>query len=193
VTISVQIIVLEQPYGNPGSIGEPLGIWSGAVDVAGDAGGGFVVIQFQPRNPTTTPTLPDARREFVYFCDGATMLVLGSITPDDMRVEYQTHWARANVVLATPSQHILNSNPLNIASQFAPNQPIYDSYISRFPMFWDAQELGLANNDLVVCRFESNDLLSNFRARCWGRYYDRQILANRAFGRLISPPAISQF
>jgi len=28
---------------------------------------------------------------------------------------------------------------------------------------------------------------------CYGPYYDRQILANRGFGRLVSPPAISQF
>jgi len=35
--------------------------------------------------------------------------------------------------------------------------------------------------------------MANYRIEIMGRYYDKQVLSNRAFGRLIAPEAVSQF
>jgi len=194
MTIAVDIVILEQPYGNPGSLGEPLGLWYGEANVQGDGTGGFVAVQFVPRNAQTTPTLPDARRQYVYFCDGALATSFGTVSPGDISVQYGTHWARANASLTERFRHIFAAQVLQISTSFIPRTPIFQAYVSRLPMFWTDRELILGSLiDLVTIRYETNDALNIYNARCYGRYYDKQILANRAFGRLVSPPAISQF
>lgn len=193
MAIDVNVVVLEQPYGNPGSFGEPLGIYSGAADLAGDATGGTIQLAFVPRNPFTTAGLPDARREFVYFTDGVSLRILDSIGPGSIRAEYRTHWARANAAIGNNSRHIISSTPINIDGEWTSRDPLYHDYIARFPQFWSSDNLGGQDIDLVFFRIEINENGATYELRCWGRYYDKQILANRAFGRLIQPPAITQF
>lgn len=185
--------MLEQPYGNPGSLGEPLGIWSGAADVAGDATGGFVSISFEPRNPVLTPTLDDARRQYVYFADGVSIVVPSSLDVGFMSASYETHWARANVAITLGSRWIMSAQSINIGNTRTSLQPLHAPEISRFPMYWDPQDLDGVENRMVTLRIQTNDILALYQGKAWGRYYDRQILANRAFSRLVSPAAISQF
>jgi len=185
-------VVLNQPYGNPGSLGEPLGIFSGVAPVGGDATGGFTRVTFVPQNPTTTPTLEDQRRQYVWFLDGMTVHD-GAVTPVGIGFEVFTHWARPNVALAMPA--VWNAAFVDdaLAGQFFPRQAAIPEAISRLPIFWDTQELAGTNNQ--ICRITLAVNVNNNEAEfsCYGRYYDRQILANRGFGRLIQPPAISQF
>jgi len=160
--------------------------------VGGDATGGFTRVTFVPQNPTTTPTLDDQRRQYVWFLDGATVHD-GSGAPSDIVVEVFTHWARANAALAVPAVYQINSSSQSAAGNFFPRILLLPDVISRLPIFWDTQELAGTNNQIVRITLEANIDNNESEFSCYGRYYDRQILANRGFGRLISPPAISQF
>ena len=195
MTIDLVVVVLNQPYGNPGSLGEPLGVFSGAAPVGGDATGGFTRVTFVPQNPTDTPTLPDQRRQYVWFLDGASIHG-GPGDPSIYAVEVFTHWARANAALAVPAVYQKAMDTFAAAAQHMPREQMIPAAVSRLPIFWDTQELAgslaLAN---AICRLTIVNNVNNDESEfsCYGRYYDRQILANRGFGRLVQPPAISQF
>ncbi len=193
MSIDLTVVVLNQPYGNPGSLGEPLGIFSGAAAVSGDATGGFTRVTFVPQNPTTTPTLDDHRRQYVWFLDGMTVHD-GATTPGNVGFEVFTHWARANFALAVPAVYNVNfATPNSVAAQFFPRDMLHSEVISRLPIFWDTQELAATNNQIVRITLANNVNNNEAEFSCYGRYYDRQILGNRGFGRLVAPPAISQF
>jgi len=192
LTIDVRVVLLNQPYGNPGSLGEPLGIFSGAAAIGGDATGGFTRVTFVPQNPTETPTLPDHRRQYVWFLDGVTVHD-GPTTPSSMVFEVFTHWARANVALAVPAVYQIVKVSGGAAGQFFPNGEVLTPAISRLPIFWDTQELAGTNNQIVRITLQNNINNNESEFSCYGRYYDRQLLANRGFGRSVQPPAISQF
>ena len=51
MAIQATVALLEQPYGNPGSLGEPLGLWSGDANVLGDATGGDIAAYLECRSP----------------------------------------------------------------------------------------------------------------------------------------------
>lgn len=192
MTIDVNIVVLLQPYGNPGSLGEPLGIFSGSAAVGGDATGGFTRVTFVPQNPADTPLLADQREAYVFFLDGATFHD-GSGTPGVGSIEVFTHWARPNVALAVPAQWQVAFQTADNAGQFKPTGTLLPAAVSRLPIFWDSQELGQANNQIVRLTLEANVNNNESEWSCYGRYYDKQVLSNRAFGRLVAPEAVSQF
>lgn len=192
LTIDVNVVVLNQPYGNPGSLGEPLGVFSGAAAVGGDASGGFTRVTFVPQNPSDTPTLPDQRRQYVWFLDGATIRVAGT-TPGSIAVEVFTHWARPQVALAMPALYQNVALVTIVAGSFFPRGRLLTDQMSRLPIFWDTQELAATNNQICRLTLGVNNDNDESEFSCYGRYYDRQILANRGFSRLVSPPAISQF
>ena len=186
------VVVLNAPYGNPGSFGEPLGHFSGMAPIGGDASAGFTRVTFVPQNPTTTPTLPDHRRQYVWFLDGATVHD-GSTSPNDIGVEVFTHWARANQAVAVPAVFQQTVPSRLVAGQFFPAGILLPTAISRLPIFWGPQELAGTSNAIVRITLETNVNNNESEFSCYGRYYDRQILSNRGFGRLVAPPAISQF
>jgi len=192
VAIAVTVIVLNQPYGNPGSLGEPLGIWSGVAIVGGDATGGGVTVTFEPQNPTTTPTLDDHRRQYVWFLDSCTHHE-GPGDPGIGLVEIRPHWARPNFAIANPPVYSVSYDMLSVQSQRHPVAVRLEPAISRLPIFWDTQELAGTSNALLTMRVSTNVNNNEAEYSCYGRYYDRQILSNRGFGRLIAPPAVSQF
>jgi len=194
VSIGVEIVVLEQPYGNPGSLGEPLGLWMGTAVIAGDMSGGAVELGWVPQNPLITPLLSDKRREHVYFCDGGSMQTLGSTSPGEHVVSYETHWAPANVALPQQFAYRFIGSTITQGTVHQPREPIYADYVARMPIFWEASQLGLiSQSKLATMTWEVNNVANSYRALIYGRYYDRQILANRAFSRLVSPPAVSQW
>jgi len=167
-------------------------VFSGVAPVGGDATGGFTRVTFVPQNPATTPTLPDQRRQYVWFLDGAT--VHGG--PGDfgqIRFQVFTHWARPNAALAMPPLIDVIQARGDIGFQKAPARPPLPTAVSRLPIFWDTQELAASNNQIISITVQSNVNNDELEFSCYGRYYDRQILANRSFSRLISPAAISQF
>lgn len=192
MSISSDIIVLQVPYGNPGSLGEPLGIWTGRVSVTGDASGGFIQIRFEPQNPTTTPTLDDQRRQYVWFIDAAG-IISDAAGAGNMMSRIQTHWARSNTALTNPLDMPKVVDSLSDGQNNAPVEPLIPDAWQRIPLFWDTQELLSGVNTLVELQIENNVDLSNNTFSAYGRYYDKQILSNRGFGRLISPAAVSQF
>jgi len=192
LSVTNTIIVGEFAYGNPGSFGEPLGIWNGQALQTGDASGGQVLAVFKPQNPTDTPTLTDRRREYIYFLDGAGLSA--NTDPTAMQVEVDLHFARANVAITPPFRQATAS--LSVRAQtnaFVPSRDLISDAMRRWPIFWDSQELAGTQNSLANLGFLTNTLNTLYRTHVWGRYYDRQILSNRAFSRLISPAAISQF
>lgn len=191
MTISVFIIAGNFPYGNPGSLGEPLGLWVGEADVTGDASGGFIEVAFEPQNPTETPLLPDQRRQYVYFVDGVSMQA--NSDPGNFWVSIDMHMARSNIALAERFRYRVAVDTLAAGGSFVPSRPMLDSHVPRIPIFWDPQELAAGSDIIVNLRAEVNTLATIYNMRAYGRYYDRQVLSNRAFGRLISPVAISQF
>lgn len=194
MSVSVNIIVLEQPYGNPGSLGEPLGIWYGAADVTGDATGGFVACAFEPQNPTTTPTLPDQRRTRVYFCDGVQIKPKGAADPGNMAIMVKSHWARANSALNEGMELTVLRNAQSDGNNWFPSGVLRVPNMERMPIFWDTEDMSLSSNEhLVDLRIENNNNLQQTAFRAYGRFYDKAILANRAFGRLIQPASITQF
>lgn len=167
-------------------------MWSGVAPIGGDASGGFTRVTFVPQNPTDTPTLPDHRRQFVWFVDGASVHD-GPTDPFTMSVEVFTHWARPNAALAMPALYQVGVDSFASASQFKPSRPLIPEGISRLPIFWDTQELAGTNNQIVVITLNTNVNNNESEFSAYGRYYDRQLLANRGFGRQVQPPAISQF
>jgi len=193
VSIDVTVVVLNQPYGNPGSLGEPLGHFSGLAPLAGDATGGFTRVTFVPQNPTDTPTLADHRRQYVWFVDGIGIHD-GAASPGFFTVEVETHWASpVGAAFAEPNFSATLAAADGGAGQFHPRGILLPDNISRFPIFWDAQALGGVDNTIVRLTLETNVDNNEGIAQVHGRYYDRQILANRALGRLTAPPAVSQF
>jgi len=167
-------------------------MFSGVALVGGDVSGGFTRVTFVPQNPTTTPSLDDQRRQYVWFLDGATVRD-GPGDSGNFTLEVFTHWARANAALAVPAPFQTTIDMLPTASLNRPLRPPLPDVISRLPIFWDTQELAGVNNQIVTMTLQLNVDNNESEFSCYGRYYDRQILANRGFGRLVSPPAISQF
>lgn len=191
MSVTANIIAGNFPYGNPGSLGEPLGLWVGTATVVGDASGGFVSVTFEPQNPTTTPTLADQRREYVYFIDGVR--ITSSVTGNFTIIIFM-HMARSNSALVTPFTHTRTLPDLaDGVGTFRPNGSLMEERMTRTPIFWDTQELATGGNGLVQLIAENNVLVANYRFEAYGRYYQRGVLSNRAFGRLVSPPAMSQF
>lgn len=192
MSISNFITVLQVPYGNPGSLGEPLGIWTGRSSVTGDASGGFLQIIFVPQNTVTTPTLDDQRLQYVWFLDAAG-IISDAAGAGNMMSRLQTHWARPNSALTNPLDMMKVVDSLSDGQNNAPVEPLVPSAWQRTPIFFDTQELAAGSITLVELQIENNVDLSNNTFSAYGRYYDKQILGNRGFGRLISPPAVSQF
>jgi len=151
-------------------VGEPLGLWLGHASQTGDASGGNVEVSFRPQNPADTPTLDDQRRQYVYFVDGIQMSANGA--PGNVFARIIMHMARSNVTFTPPFSHIRAS-------------PTIDDGL--------ALELATGNAIIVQLGYENNVLARVYRSAAYGRYYDRQLLGNRAFGRLVMPAAISQF
>lgn len=192
MAISNDIVVLQVPYGNPGSLGEPLGIWIGTASVVGDASGGDIETRFVPQNPSTTPLLDDQRRQYVWFIDAAGIHSNGGAI-GNLSARLQTHWARPNAALASPLQVVIVRDSLDDGLITGPDGLLIPQAWQRIPIFWDTQELASGNNVLVHLQIENNVNTIGYTLSAYGRYYDRQILSNRGFGRLISPEAVSQF
>jgi len=192
VAISVDVVVLQVPYGNPGSLGEPLGLWTGRATVTGDASGGDIQVRFVPQNPTTTPLLDDQRLQYVWFIDAACAFNDAG-DPGNISARIQTHWARPNSALPNPLDMVktVDSRPDGLI--IGPVDELIPAAWQRIPIFWDSQELVAGNVSLVHLQIQANVDLSGNTFSAYGRYYDRQILSNRGFGRLISPEAVSQF
>jgi len=191
VAIANDIVVLQVPYGNPGSLGEPLGIWTGKSTVVGDASGGDIETRFVPQNPTTTPTLDDQRRQYLWFIDAAA--VFADATPGNVGARIQPAWARSNAALSPPVDYAIAVATLTDGLVFTAGVPLIRPEWQRIPLFWSPAELASVTRVLVHLQAQTNTLNVNYTFSAHGRYYDKQILGNRGFGRLISPPAISQF
>jgi len=192
MSITQDIIVLNVPYGNPGSLGEPLGIWTGRATVTGNATGGDIQVRFSPQNPILTPTLPDQRLQYVWFIDAAGITV-GTAGGGNQGARLNTHWARPNSALPSPLDMMVVRDGLFNGNLEGASDPLIPAAWQRIPLFWDTQELATGNQVLVHLQVENNVNLVNHTFSAYGRYYDRQILSNRGFGRLISPAAVSQF
>lgn len=191
MSVSVVVNVRLFPYGNPRSVGEPLGLYAGTSEVVGDASGGFVSIKFEPLNPTTNPTDDDQRRQYLFFVDGVSMQ---SNTTGNFTCRLLMHMALANIALGPPFTHKRTRAPLaDGTGLFLPDGPLIDERMTRTPIFWDTQQLAGIVNQIVQLTAENNVLAASYRFEVYGRYYRREVLSNRAFGRLVSPVAISQF
>lgn len=191
MSVQGNIIIAEFPYGNPRSLGEPLGLWLVGAVLTGDATGGTAILSFRARNPTDTPTLPDARRQYVYFCDGIRMSA--DADPGNTSAQILMHMARANAAVTPPFTVMHADDPIDDGTRFTNRDPIVTPQMARMPVFWDTQELAAGNSVVIQLDWENNVNLANYSGEAYGRYYDRQILGNRGFGRLVAPPAISQF
>jgi len=191
VTLVVNVVAGNFPYGNPGSVGEPLGLWAGEANVTGDASGGFLSLNIEPQNPLATPTLADQRRQYVYFCDGC--MIEATTDPGNLSVSIVMHMARSNTALGDRYQYKVARASLTNGQNFVPSGPLIEDFVTRTPLFWDSQELAANTRTLVILRAETNTLATVYLLRAYGRYYDRAILGQRGFGRLIAPAAISQF
>ena len=191
MALAADVVVLQVPYGNPGSLGEPLGLWTGRALVVGDGSGGDVELRFLPQNPGTTPTLPDQRLQYVWFLDGAG--IHADLTPGNVSVGLATHWARSNSALDSPLSMVVVRDTQTDGLRFAPIDDLVPEAWKRVPIFWDTQELVSGSSVLVHLQAQTNTNTANYTFSAYGRYYDKQILSNRSFGRLISPPAVSQF
>jgi len=191
LTIVVSVNVNMQPYGNPGSIGEPLGIWAGEANVLGDASGGRIQVVFRPAEPAGSPTLDDQRRQYVWFTDGAQ--VLANTDMGDVSTQVFTHWARANSALGARFGHVKVVASRTNGVVFVPSEDLLNDRVPRMPQFWDSQELAVGGVALLQLQVTINTDTQNYEFRCYGRYYDKQLLTNRAFGRLVMPVGVSQF
>lgn len=191
MTIQVDVVVALVPYGNPASLGEPLGLWIGEANVAGDASGGFLEVRFVPQNPATTPTLSDHRRRHVFFVDG--LQIQSSLDSGNFAGRIICHWARANVTLGDRFFHAVVRIPLAVQAVFRPDGPLMEDWMTRTPVFWDTQELAAGAPGICDLSAENNVNTATYVARAYGRYYDRQLLSNRSFGRLVSPPPVAPF
>ncbi len=179
-------------YGNPASLGEPLGLFHGQAQLTGDVTGTQVSLSFVPQNPTTTPTLADQRRQYMYFIDGVEMTC--SVDPGNWSVRGAMHLARSASNLA-PFQARRAGTVMvdNGSAIFIPSEILWPAEWQRMPIFWDTQELAVGQVDFLTLQFENNINLAVYDFACWGRYYDRQVLTNRSFGRLVSPPPLAPF
>jgi len=189
--ITTDVVVLNQPYGNPGSLGEPLGIWSGRATIVGDASGGDIQLRFQPQNPALTPTLDDQRLQYVWFVDGANITANG--TPGALGCKIVAHWARSNAAISPAGEVQWADLSRFDGLHFTSIRTLVPPGWERMPIFWDTQELTVGNSTIVHLQAETNTNTVTYNFAAYGRYYDKQILSNRGFGRLISPPAVSQF
>jgi len=183
--------VAEFPYGNPGSVGEPLGMWFGEQDITGDATGGTVIGSFMVQNLIDNPTLIDHRNRYVYFVDALDAVV----TADGgfWSTQVFTHNARANVAIATRHRHVAAGDLVNNGSVFVPDQKMWGPDLRQEPFFWEPQELIGAFNTWIQFQFSTNVNAATYALRCKGRYYDRAILTQRGLARLIQPAAVTQF
>lgn len=192
MTVAVTINVGLFPYGNPGSVGEPLGILAGTVIVTGDASGGFVQVVWVVQNPTTNPTLADQRRQYVFFIDDFRTTV--NADPGNVEVNVFAHFDRPNVALGPPFTHIEVSDMIVGANGVFHNSlPWLDGRTSRLPIFWAPRELADNIGNIAEVNFQNNVDTKTYRVEVLGRYYDHGILSQRGFGRLIAPPALTQF
>lgn len=186
----VTVTVRETSYGNPSSVGEPLGLWNGEVEITGDASGGFVTVQFQPNTPTNSPTIPDKRRQYLYFTDG--VIGRANTDPGIISARCRMHNARGNTAITPPYETMIARASVRAETNlFAPNGSLLDRFQDRMPQFWDTQELADNNDDLVIVTWFTNTLNTLYNAKVSGRYYDRQVVSNRSFGRLIAPAPIA--
>lgn len=192
MSIVVRIVVGNFAYGNPASLGEPLGLWQGQALVTGDATLGRIDVDFVPQNPTDTPTLDDQRRQYVYFVDGISGVTDPAADPGTVEATISTHFARANALIAG-FQSVVARDMLSTGRTFAPIGDLMPPGGNRIPIFWDTQELGGTLNAIVTVVFSANILALTYTVGAYGRYYDRQVLSNRSFGRLISPPPLAPF
>jgi len=190
LTGASQVGIQHIPYGNPASLGEPFGLWAGEADVAGDASGGHILLDFGPSSPITAPTLPDQRRQYVYFVDGA-MITGGPSDPDTFTCQIDMHMARANFALDRRYFHSLSTTTSLVAGLWSPDRSLIDHHMIRTPVFWDTQELAIGTAHIVRLVAAVNVDGNEHRFRAFGRYYDRQLLANRSFGRLVAPPPVA--
>lgn len=190
MSVIVAINVGEFPKGNPGSLGEPLGIWNAQAAITGDASGGFVALQLRPQNPISTPGAADHRRQYAYFVDGVH---LTSEAAMNHSVSIFMHMERSNNALANPFSYVRVRPAIDDGRGiFIAGGPLFEEQVSRMAVWWEAQEL-IAEEFIMQLIWETNVDLDSYRGEAYGRYYDRQIVGNRGFGRLIAPPAISQF
>lgn len=195
VVINVRVVLGNIAYGNPASLGEPLGLWTGQALVTGDATGGSVTLIFITQNPTDTPTLNDQRREFCWFIDNVSIRATPA-DPGNVSCQVLSHFARSNVVLPIPFGTAVSRTVQGDGLDFIPTGPLLEPQTLRQPLFWDTQELADASGptqNLIVLRAQLNVLANTYAFRAYGRYYDRQVLANRSFGRLIAPPPVAPF
>lgn len=192
MSISGVVNLLFQPYGNPGSSGEPLGLVLGSAALVGDASGGVVQLVWRVQNIQDSPTLPDFRRRYLFFIDAMRMTANGD--PGNWSVQLATHVARPNGTI-TPSVDIFEGgSTITDGLTFVPSRPVLDQKISHFPIFWDSQEfVAAASLTVALMQFQTNTLNVTYNFRVYGRYYDQVVTGQRGFGRLIQPAAISQF
>lgn len=142
--------------------------------------------------PQVGPALPDERLQYVYFIDGA--VVQGSTNPGNLTCRVRTHAARANTALDDRFFHSVSATSLDIGQgSFGPSRPLIAEYMTRTPIFWDTQELAIGGTTIVDLFAQVNTLATLYLFRAYGRYYDRQVLSNRSFGRLVSPPPVAPF
>jgi len=192
LSVTGVVVVGNFPYGNPGSVGEPLGIFHGQATLVGDASGGFVQLSWIPQNPFDTPTLADQRRQYVYFVDGQRMTA--NADSGSFALQVFAHWARSNIALAVHEYRAAAAEIAVAVGLFEPSQDLVSEAVSRMPIFWDTQEFGLAGSQFIAQQEIQNNVdLTNYVFSIYGRYYDRQIISNRAFGRLIAQSPTTQF
>ena len=191
MSVIATVITANFPLGNPGSVGEPLGQVVGEADVTGDATGGTVILTFNPQNPTDTPGLSDQRREHIYFIDDLNLVCTAD--PGFVSAQAFSHGDRANTALATRHRYTRVSDYLSNGSLFLPEDPLWSPELARAPFFWRPQELLGGFNTWIQFQCTANVDAATYVFRLIGRYYDKSVLANRGFGRLISPEAVSQF
>lgn len=190
MSVSGRVVVGEFAYGNPASFGEPLGLWAGQAQLVGDGTGGVVTLVFITQNPVDTPPLDDRRRQYVYFIDNASIRGVGGVT-GDMSCQVSMHMARSNAALTPPFFTTKAAAAIADGIDRLPATPLVDPQTTRMPIFWDTEEFSNNENNLAIMRCETNTAGVFYDFRAYGRYYDRQVLSNRAFGRLISPPPVA--
>jgi len=192
VAVSGRVVAGIFAYGNPASVGEPLGLFHGQAQLTGDVTGTQVSVSFELQNPSLTPTLSDQRREYVLFIDGVEMT--SDADAGNWSVRGAMHLARSNVALAPVQMRRAGTVMVdNGSSVFIPDEVLWPAEWQRMPIFWDTQELAVGQQDFLTLQFENNVNNQVYDFACYGRYYDRQLLSNRSFGRLVSPPPVAPF
>jgi len=167
-------------------------MWVGVAGVAGDATAGFTRVTFVPQNPATTPTLDDHRRVYMWMLDGVSIND-GAVDPLSCSVEIFNHWASPGGFAAAGVWYQKTVDMSETGGQFKPLTSLVDPEVARMPIFWDNAAIPFTPAEIVRLTLQRNTDNNEATFIAWGRYYDRQVLANRAFGRLVQPAAISQF